>query len=168
MSSSKRLIPSRTRQARSHGPVNPVEPSHSSRTALSGALLTKCLVLEGESHGDFDALFAALVDLCVVEEMLSAVWSPHRSEKRLHRILQRAHANLILMRSLQELHPPETSRITSRTDFRPPTRTNENHLQPMTHQPISPWKPVPVPVRPAVRLPGHFGSLRSGPPLRVE
>jgi hypothetical protein len=35
----------------------------------------------------------------------------HRYETRLHRIFQRALANLILMRSLQELTPPENIKL---------------------------------------------------------
>ena len=38
----------------------------------------------------------------------------HRYETRLHRIFQRALANLILMRSLPELNPPRKHRITKR------------------------------------------------------
>ena len=219
MSSSKRLIPSQAKQARSHGPVDPAEQGHSSRSALRAALLAKCLVLRSESREDFDALLADFVErlhptdgveLCMVEEMLSTVWrlrraraietrikedsistrppdprdpaclidavairaaksnldSIRRYEKRLHTVFQCAHANLILMRSLQKLQPPENSKFTTRTHNRPPTRTNQNHLQPMTHEPISPKKTVPVSTRPAFRPSGLLQQPPGVPPER--
>jgi hypothetical protein len=67
----------------------------------------------------------------------------HRYETRLHRIFQRALANLILMRSLQELNPPaentelpnEPSPISEQLSAPPAQNTNlQNDLSP--HSPI--------------------------------
>jgi hypothetical protein len=44
----------------------------------------------------------------------------HRYETRLHRIFQRALANLILMRSLPELQPPENAELPNETAVEPP------------------------------------------------
>ncbi len=88
MSSSRRIESSRANGARSRGPVTPHGKKNSSRNAVRHGLLAGCLLLEGESAENFQAVFnqhldrlqpADGVEYALVEEMAAAYWRLHRN-----------------------------------------------------------------------------------------
>jgi len=82
-SSMRRIRSSRANGARSRGPRSPQGKAHSSQNAVRHGLLSKCVVMAGESGQGFDALLqqhlarfapADGVDQGYIEEMVVAAW----------------------------------------------------------------------------------------------
>ena len=88
MSSLRRISASRANGARSRGPVTHTGIQRPSQNAVRHGLLSRCVVLEGESQEAFDALLVQMierfqpvdgVELGMVEEMASSLWRMRRA-----------------------------------------------------------------------------------------
>jgi len=87
MSSERRILASRANGAKSHGPVTPEGKLASSRNSLGHGILSKTIVLEGESNEVFVALLTSYqeehqpeppTEQAMIENMAIAHWRHER------------------------------------------------------------------------------------------